>query len=467
MERQGEPHDSSYEKTKPLDPLAPAYDANTIEEVFSQDARDDEGTVVDAERGASGVEVLAPPDSPYGWLIVLAAFLTCFFVFGYVYSWGVLQQHLQKHVFVNNTNTLQISIIGSLAAALLCLLGPIVHPVQRRIGRRWTMLIGVVFSPLSLILASFATELWQYYLTQGFLFGLTAPFIFFPTISGPAEWFEKKRGLASGIAIAGSGLGGLALSPLLQYLIGTVGYQWALRILAFIGFVFLTIALCLSRPRIISVDRSAVELSEKQNGRLRELQILSNTKFALLLVFGFFVTFGFLTPFFMVSTHAQFIGLSVQTAATLTGIMSGVNSAARVAIGSFADYAGRVNTMFLCSFLAGIIGLVVWPLATSFSSLLAFVILYGIFGGGFVALYPVVVAELVRHEDIQSAVGLVYASNFFGNAFGPPIAGLLLDMTGRTNFLPMFMFTGGITVFSSMFILIIRFMLDRRLWIKK
>lgn len=78
---------------------------------------------------------------------------------------------------------------------------------------------------------SFANQLWQLYLTQGMLFGIGAAFCFAPSVTLPSQWFYKRRGLATGIAVSGSGIGGVVLSPLTQHLIATMGYRNALRVL--------------------------------------------------------------------------------------------------------------------------------------------------------------------------------------------------------------------------------------------
>lgn len=68
----------------------------------------------------------------------------------------------------------------------------------------------------------------------------------FTSIAVPVQWFNKRRGLASGITVAGSGIGGAALAPLNRFLISQLGFRWALRImgLSFIVIVF-SVMMCI------------------------------------------------------------------------------------------------------------------------------------------------------------------------------------------------------------------------------
>jgi MFS family permease len=75
------------------------------------------------------------------------------------------------------------------------------------------------------------------YLTQGVLFGVGASLAYYPAIAVPSQYFVKHRGLAIGIAVSGTGLGGFALAPLTNALINMVDIFWTLRILAITVFV--------------------------------------------------------------------------------------------------------------------------------------------------------------------------------------------------------------------------------------
>ncbi|KAL1920323.1 uncharacterized protein VTP21DRAFT_1469 [Calcarisporiella thermophila] len=405
--------------------------------------------------GSIPIALPTPPDGGYGWVVVASTFVVNFTVFGIMYSWGIYQELYLTKVFKGQYSTLTVSFIGSLGSSLLFSLGTFIPPLVSRIGTRGTMVIGMLLTTISQILASFATELWHIFLTQGFLFGVGASLIWFPAVICPQQWFQKHRGVAIGISIAGGGIGGLALSPLVNTVILRYDYRWSLRVLGLLALVLLSLATIFTKP---FYKTSGSHKHAKANPF--DFKILT-PKLRLLMLCGFFITFGYLAPFFMLNTYAKFIGVNPSLAATSTGIMSGVNSLARILIGLTADHFGRINVMFICTLLAGAVTMIVWPLAKSFEVMMVFVVFYGFFGGGFISLYPAVIADLVPPKDIADAVGMIYFVNLFGNLFGTPIAGALFDITGRTSFVPLAEFCGGLTLFSSIFILILRIWIDR------
>lgn len=137
--------------------------------------------------------------------------------------------------------------------------------------------------------------------------------VFFSSISVTAQYFEKRRGLANGIAVAGSGIGGLALAPLIRMLITKVGFRWCLRITGFAVLGFLMAIFAFIRPRVKSAKR----------GPIFDLSVFSAPGFKPLLFSAFIVTFGYMVPIFLMPTYVvQVIGESASRGATLISIFS-------------------------------------------------------------------------------------------------------------------------------------------------
>ena len=242
----------------------------------------------------------------------------------------------------------------------------------RKIGIRFTMLIGAVVCPLGFILASFNTALWQLYITQGLIYGIGGAFCFSPSLTVcvtttnikrymrvclykkkfklPPQWFFKNRALATGIAVSGSGIGGVAISPRTQSLIASLGYRNALRILGAMNFGILLIATALARSRYRPPPSSGT-------GGLSAFfdKSMMSSSFLLLSIFAFLVPFGYIAPFFLAPTYAAYIGVDPARGSTLVSIMSGMNSLCRISLGFLADRTGKLNTMFACTFLAGMV----------------------------------------------------------------------------------------------------------------
>ncbi|KAI8388112.1 major facilitator superfamily domain-containing protein [Radiomyces spectabilis] len=376
-------------------------------------------------KSAASFEQLSPPDGGRGWVIVAASFCGLFSIFGYNYSWGVFLNYYNRYVFVDQMPTL--SWIGSICVALFFILGPINQLVIRKMGYKYMLATGTVLCSVALILASFATQVWHVFLTQGVLFGVGASFVWFPCIGAPQQWFSERRGLAVGIAMSGSGIGGLCVSNIAQAIIASLGYRWALRIIGIMCFALLSLATVFVRP---------LGTARQTGGHDKVINwyLFKNPQFTIMFLHGLITTFGYMTPFFLLPAHAASLGLSPWIGTNLSAIMSGVNAAARICTGYMGDKLGRFNSLFLCTFLAGVSCLTIWINVHNAATLWAFAALYGFFGGGYVALFPTVQPQVVGLEHISPAVGLLYFTNLFGYMFGTPIASALMRLSDPPDY---------------------------------
>ncbi|KAG0377260.1 hypothetical protein BGX24_006441 [Mortierella sp. AD032] len=349
--------------------------------------------------------LLTFPDGGFGWLVVFGAFMIQFCGFGFNFSWGVYQEHyVNENIFPGNGLT-EISWAGTIGAGSVFITGPFQSSMIQQFGVRTIIATGIVISSCGLVLASFATQVWQLYLTQGLLFGMGIGMAILPAITTPVQWFDKRRGLALGISVAGSGIGGAALAPLNRYLISRVGYEWALRTMAIMFIVVVFSVLPCIRTRVPPI---------KKGGPLLDIALFKDRGFTTMYLMGVLVTFGYLTPVYLLPSYAVKYGMDKATGATLVGIYAGVNAVSRIILGIAADKFGRFNVLFTCTFLGGLSCLVFWLNAKNLTMCIVFVIFYGVNGGGFVSLFPVVAAEVVGVERLAAAVGMLYSGNLFG-----------------------------------------------------
>ncbi|RKP14591.1 major facilitator superfamily domain-containing protein [Piptocephalis cylindrospora] len=400
---------------------------------------------------------LYPPDHPRGWFSLIATFCSNFIVFGYNYSWGLFQQQYLDDTYADQVTSFSLSFVGSLGMATLFLLGPFIGLMVKRTGIRIPITVGGILIFLGLFLASYANAPWQLYLTHGLLFGMGASLSFFSTIHLPTQWFEKRIGLATGIALAGSGIGGLVMDQIVHAMISSIGYRWALRVVSFISLAMIFTAAATAKERPLKL---------RWSDRIRnilDLSLLRNSRFSTLAIMGLITTFGYMAPFFFLPSYSTFIGLDASTGATLTSVMSAVNAIGRIVTGWAADRVGRLNTLFLCTFVAGLSCMVIWPFAKSLGVLIVFVLFYGFTGGGFISLFPVVAKLFIPVKDLSNAMGILFFSQAFGNLFGPAILGALLDQTApNTSYVPGQMFCGAATIVGALIILGIKFSMEKK-----
>ncbi|CAO3593134.1 unnamed protein product [Absidia cylindrospora] len=341
--------------------------------------------------------------NPKGWAVVVSTFLVNFFCFGVVFQWGNYQQ-LYLEIYAGETDTFRISFVGTLASTVLLSSGVFLTPVIQKLGYRGTMALGAVLAPLGMVLSSFSTSLWHIYLSQGLLFGLGSGLCFAPSIALPSQFFDKNRSLATGLAVSGSGIGGVCLSPMTQKLIETLGYRYSLRIEGAFGFGLLVLATALA----FSNSRPGAAQGGKGGAFAIVDKSIINHDLMVLMSFCTLITFGYLGPFFLAPQYATFLGRSASEGAALVSVMSGMNSVSRIVMGFLADRLGKLNTMFACTFAAGIFTSVVWQFSTTYGAYIAYCVLYGLTGGAFVSLLPVVIADIVGVKNIQRGIGMCY-----------------------------------------------------------
>ncbi|KAI9024658.1 major facilitator superfamily domain-containing protein [Hyaloraphidium curvatum] len=395
------------------------------------------------------------PDGYFGWVVVTACFLIFVWGLGLMYGFGVYQRtYFYGNVFPGATQ-FQLSWIGSLAMGTQTLIGPFTGRLADTLGQRITCLIGGSFITVGYVLASFSTQLWMLFLTQGLLYGIGAGFCYFSVVTVPAQWFHKHRGLAIGVAVAGGGVGGLLVGPMTQALVDRYGWNWALRITGIVaGGIIFPSALFL-KPRFTPI---------KSKQKFFDLNYFKDYKFCLLYASFFFQQLGFFTPFTFLPSYATNAGMTGTQGSLALGLSNGASAVGRILIGAFADRLGHVNSYTICLSLTPLFVLLIWPFATSFGVLLLFSILYGFFSGGFISLFPTIVATLFGMGNLGARMGATFTATLPGNLAGAPIAGAILTTTavvlpdGTTHFdyIPLMMYAGFTQLVGSLMIVILR-----------
>ncbi|KAF9197317.1 hypothetical protein BGZ49_002305, partial [Haplosporangium sp. Z 27] len=178
----------------------------------------------------------APDGGLRAWLVVLGSFMIhclCFAPTEYIFS--IFEQNYLD-LYPSSSHG-SIAFIGTLGSSMTYFSGFVSGVCADKFGYRVTALLGTGVMALALILASFANKIWQLYLSQGVLLGIGASLMYYPAIGAPSHWFDAKRGLALGLAVSGTGLGGLGLAPATQAMMNSIGVNWTLRVLAFICIV--------------------------------------------------------------------------------------------------------------------------------------------------------------------------------------------------------------------------------------
>lgn len=174
-----------------------------------------------------------PPDGGWGWVVVVASFLTHVIADGSSFSIGVIFEELLSYF---EESRAKIAWIGSLYVSIPLLSGPIASVLTNRYGCRVTAMTGGFITGLGLVLSSFANSVEMLCLTYGVMAGFGTALIFIPAVIVVAYYFEKKRAFATGLAVAGSGIGTALFAPLTQFLIASYSWKGAMLVLGGLTF---------------------------------------------------------------------------------------------------------------------------------------------------------------------------------------------------------------------------------------
>lgn len=285
--------------------------------------------------------------------------------------------------------------VGGFNFAFAMLVGPLATILTRIFGKKLTLSIGAILQCGGFIAASFATKIWQLYLSHGALVGAGIGFVIVPSMAILSQWFSSKRSVANGISSAGSGIGGMVFSWGTDAMINRVGLSWTLRAT---GAVTLTAILMATLPMR---DRN---LYIKPPQLAFDLSLLQRREMVLVLLWAFLSMFGYITLLFSLSDFALSIGLSQAQATDVVGFLNLGTAVGRPIIGIISDRYQAVETAGALTLLCGLSCFAFWLPATGFGLTIFFSLLCGAILGVFwmVCLYsllcPYMVCSLLTRQ---------------------------------------------------------------------
>ncbi|KAJ5663123.1 hypothetical protein N7507_003854 [Penicillium longicatenatum] len=387
-----------------------------------------------------------PPDGGYGWVCAVAAAVVNAHSWGFNSAYAIFLAYYLKNNIFPGASRLDYAFVGSLSLTTMFLLSPVATMSTRRYGIRKTMFVGVILESASLISASFASQIWHLFLTQGLPFGMGMGMLFIPVASVVPQWFTSKRSLASGVSLSGAGLGGFVYSLVTEAMIRNIGLSWAFRVLGLLAFTVNTTCVLLIRDRNKTVKVGNVAI---------DFALFNSTQFDLLLGFSFFTILGYFILIYSLANYGEEIGLSSSQASLVSGIFNLGQAVGRPIIGYFSDTVGRVNIAGFTTFLAGVICLAVWVNAESYGLLVFFAIFEGLFAGNIWATIAPLVAEVVGLDRVSRGMNIVWLCILIPATFSEPIALELTTATGK--YLGAQLFAGFMYITASAFLAILWF----------
>lgn len=361
-------------------------------------------------------------ESRRGWYVVAGAFLILTFGFGSVYSFGTFFAPLQ-HAF--GASRASVSAAFSLAVLTLFIIGPVTGTLADRLGPRALVSGGTVLVGIGLIVASFAQALWQVQAAFAVCIGVGVGMSYVPAAGAVQKWFDRRRGLASGIAISGIGVGTLVVPPVTAALIEAMEWRPAFLVIGLaVGVAGGAAGMLVTSPGSSRREDAAAKAEAQGIG----LPTAIRSRPFLLMFTGFLLaSLGMYTPIAHLVPYAEDRGISPQSAALLVSLLGAGSAVGRFAIGAAADRIGRWRGLGLSFGGLGLSSLV-WLASDGLTGLGAFAVLMGLCWGGAVALAPSVMADYFGTRAVSGIIGVLYAGVGVGALVGPVIAGLVFDL---------------------------------------
>ncbi len=317
--------------------------------------------------------------------------------------------------FAYTMNMLGFFAGGVLAGRLVDRRGIVVTAILSAVG----LSLGFALAPTTSSLTLFAAA--------QILIGFSAAATFAPLVADVSHWFEKRRGVAVAIAASGNYIAGAIWPPIVELMIRDYGWRTTYLSAA---------ALCLATmiPLALTLKRRPPDHAETQIAAVvrrsqAALGLSPNALQALLAVAGIACCVAMSMPQVHIVAYCADLGYGVARGAEMLSLMLGFGIVSRVLTGWIADRVGGVSTLLLGSTLQGV-ALVVYQIADGLTSLYLASILFGLFQGGIVPSYAIIVREYFPPREAATRVGFAVSVTVVGMALGGWMGGMLFDMTG-------------------------------------
>ena len=362
-------------------------------------------------------------DSSYAWWR-LAASVTLSTVGGIgMWSLAVAMPVVQAGLGVSRADisfAYTLNMLGFFAGGVL---------VGRLVDRRGIVVASIVSAvglAAGFALATLTSSLVLFAAAQ-VLVGFSAAATFAPLVADISHWFEKRRGVAVAIAASGNYIAGAVWPPIVELIIRDHG--WRTMYLAAAAFCLVTMV-----PLALTLKRRPPDHQETAIARVvrrsqAALGLSPNALQALIALMGIGCCVAMSMPQVHIVAYCADLGYGVARGAEMLSLMLGFGIVSRVGSGWVADKVGGVMTLLIGATLQ-CLALVFYLIDDGLTSLYLASALFGLFQGGIVPSYAIIVREYFPPSEAATRVGLAISSTIIGMALGGWMGGVLFDMTG-------------------------------------
>jgi MFS family permease len=362
-------------------------------------------------------------ESPYAWARLAATLALCTLGGSGMYIVTVALPPIQAEFGVDRSDAslpYMLTMIGFGLGSIL------MGRLADRFGVMVPVLIGIFCLGIGFVAASFAASLWQFALAQGVLIGLLgSSATFAPLVADTSLWFNRRRGIAVAICASGNYLGGTLWPPVVQRFFDAGGWRPTyLGVGLFCVAAMLPLALMLRRkpPALAAVAPGAP-------AQHRDLGLPPALLIGLLCTAGVACCVAMSMPQVHIVALCGDLGFAAARGAEMLSLMLGFGIVSRLTFGWISDKIGGLRTLLLGSTLQAI-ALALFLPAEGLVTLYVVSALFGLFQGGIVPSYAIIVREYFSPLVAGATVSIVLTATLFGMALGGWMSGALFDLTG-------------------------------------
>jgi MFS family permease len=294
-------------------------------------------------------------------------------------------------------------------------------------------MVGTLLMSAGYVVSAYAPNLWLFALAQGLLTGIGTSAFFGPLMADISHWFTRRRGIAVAICASGNYIAGAFWPVVLQHFISTAGWRithLGISVVCLVTILPLTLML---RHRPPPYELQAGTASS--NRTPASLGLSPGLLQLMLCIAGVACCVAMAMPQVHIVAYCGDLGYGTARGAEMLSLMLAFGIVSRISSGYIADRIGGVATLLLGSTLQGI-ALLLYFLFNGLTSLYVISILFGLFQGGIVPSYTIIIREYFSPKEAGNRVGLVLMATLFGMALGGWMSGAIFDLTGsyRTAF---------------------------------
>ncbi len=303
--------------------------------------------------------------------------------------------------------------------------GVLTGKITDRYGIVTAIGLGIGILGLGYIGAAMSSSIWQFILVH-VLIGLSSSATFGPLMAEASHWFNRYRGLAVAIAASGNYVGGTIWPSVLSWGMQTYGWRNSHIAVGIFTAVAMTLALIVLRMLMgAGAQRDHVNAPPPRV----DLRLSTNALTAILGLASIACCVAMSMPQVHIVAYCGDLGYGVTRGAEMLSLMLGFGIISRIGSGFLADRIGGIATLLIGSIAQGT-ALMFYLFFDSLSSLYVISAMFGLFQGGIVPSYSIIVRDAMPASEAATRVGIVIFASVFGMSFGGWISGVIFDATG-------------------------------------